>query len=88
MTIGCFEEGYAYPDNDLDKIKDSTSAEQCQQICQETAGCVGFTFRKGEQRKKNCYIKHTFEERKPADGAISGPPSCGIFPSTFQYIIL
>ena len=61
------------------------SPEECQQLCQQTQGCVVFTFR---PNNRECWLKHTKTGGRRSSGAISGDKYCeGKFFEGLQYII-
>ena len=90
MLLGCFEEGVAYPGNDLET---ASSPEDCQKLCQETNGCEAFTFREGKKKGRiaRCFLKDSKLGRKETGvtGATSGDRDCkGKFSSTYMYIFM
>ena len=69
--------------NDLNgcDIKTDT-ANKCQKLCQETTGCVQFTWLginfEGGSREKECCMKNEFNGNYGSViGAFSGPQFCG-----------
>ena len=76
LIIGCFENGIAYPGNDLNG-QDAKgqgkrdSPEECQQLCQETPGCNAFTY-----RPVGCWMKSTKAPGIKSSDAVSGDKYC------------
>ena len=62
----------AYPGNDLNNGGEHRGGtpEQCQELCKETPGCVGWTWGfNGDE----CWVKHTLaNKREGVDGRVSG----------------
>ena len=42
--LECFELETAYDGNDLHSVTDVATVAQCQQICQDTAGCTHYSW--------------------------------------------
>ena len=78
----CFIAGNLW-ENDLNKCGDKTDTPQkCQELCEETAGCVQFTwlhknYWDGRMDKSCCMKKRLNYDYKPEVGSISGPKWCG-----------
>ena len=49
------------------------SYEDCQKLCQETRGCMFFTY---DSSDNDCYLKDNYTGRKSHSGAVSGPKYC------------
>ena len=57
--------------------KTRASAEECQQLCQESKRCVVFTYNIAESK---CWIKYSATGKMFYPGTISGPKYCtGIY---------
>ena len=65
---GAIETNIAYPYNDLD-VKKKSSTKECQAFCKSDTGCVGWDF---NTRDGKCAIKFERTGRGPADGLVSG----------------
>ena len=78
----CFVNGDIYG-NDLNECRDKTKTpEKCQELCEETSGCVQFTwldrtFADGSRYKECCMKDRVSDDYLPTSGAISGPKQCG-----------
>ena len=77
VNQGCFEEGVAYPGNDLKgQPKKGDSAEACQELCQETSGCNAFTY---WPSNRNCWLKAKKGQTKDNSRTVSGGvESCNV----------
>ena len=79
----CFEENIDYVGNDLNNQTSDTnyslgyenleSAKDCRELCQDTNGCLGFTW---ESYNKTCSLKSAMEGKRSQEGAISGKKYC------------
>ena len=89
MTIGCFEKNIVYPGNDMNGKKEHENyalgqgmrdnPEDCQHLCQQTEGCVAFTFKTKGRESGGCWLKYSKSEGiqlSPKKGAISGNKYC------------
>ena len=83
LTEECFELDIGYPGNDLNSQPGNVnyalgegrrdSAKECQQLCQQTQGCLFFTYR---HASKECWLKSEDSGRSTQNGAISGKNYC------------
>ena len=72
----CFEENINYPGEDIEGSlkRDSISVEACQLHCQNTSGCVAFTW---DPHNDHCWVKSAVSSHEDNPyGAISGPAFC------------
>ena len=72
-TVDCFEENIGYPNGDIHSdLKYSSSAEECQQMCQANDNCLYWGFKRG----KICWLKNKKISSSSSSGTISGPKNC------------
>jgi hypothetical protein len=79
----CFERDTDYYGNDINLNSDHEnygrgagkreSVKDCQTLCQETKGCLVFTYKTGN---KECWLKSTDNGRSNSAGDISGKKFC------------
>ena len=59
----------------------TNTAEECQELCQDTTGCVQFTWLdvNFKKRANKCCLKNALNiNNVPEVGAFSGPKFCGM----------
>ena len=70
----CFLVGYSQPGYSLDGGESTASPEECQNLCQRTAGCSAFTW---TNQTNNCNLKSSWYGTKNArEGKVTGPAFC------------
>jgi len=80
----CFEVDIAYPGNKFIKNTNALSPADCQKDCENTAGCVTWTWLPKSVSKgpnEACNLKATSNNRRTKKGAVSGPKTCSAPPS-------
>ena len=94
MQLGCILSGVIYPGGDIGKATIQESKEKCQKYCQDTSGCLYFTWvditHTDPSYHKKCYLKKTIVKIKKKEGTYSGPKFCEgnfISLSMFYYYI-
>lgn len=77
---GCILSGISYPGGDFDVGVIKESKEECQKYCQDTSGCLYFTWvddtHPDPSYQKKCYPKHMIAKSKKKEGLYSGPKYC------------
>ena len=87
--------GISYPRGDIGDAVIKESKEKCQKHCQDTSGCLYFTWvddtHPSSWNHKKCFLKDTLIESKAGEGIYSGPKFCQgnfILLSMFYYFII
>ena len=81
----CFEHNIDYPGNDLSKFT-SSSAESCQERCQQNGKCVAFTWDPNPS-SHSCSLKSKKAFQVIEDKLTAGDKFCGIKkPTDFLYM--
>lgn len=70
----CFKEGVNFQVGNLPGSQTRNTAEECQQLCQDTPGCHSFSW---ERSSKNCGLKSSDKRRRKKNDVVSGPAHCG-----------
>ena len=81
-TLGCILSGIDYKGGDFGGVIFTDTKEKCQIRCQDTSGCLYFTWVGDEyfdsSIHKKCFLKNQLIERniKTVKGLYSGPKFC------------
>ena len=80
MQLGCILSGIIYRKGDIGTATIKESKEECQKYCQDTSGCLYFTWvditHPDHSVHKKCYLKNMIVEIKKKEGTYSGPKFC------------
>ena len=73
-SVECAEENIDYSGSDLHKkAKSAKDAGACQRLCQGTANCAFWSYKKVGNE---CWLKTSDKGKAPQSGATSGPAYC------------
>ena len=76
---GCFLENTSWSSSDiLDSVSPVPDYPQCQTICQDTTGCVAWTWtnEKNIVMKLHCVLYATVGKKTVLEESVSGPVNC------------